>query len=50
MDRLRLKELLYKLYKQPTQRDKKKMLYMWIKQEHISFSEFEQLIDFIHHD
>ena len=44
MDKYKIKDLKERLDKESNQEHKNKMLYMWIKQDHISLQEFNSLV------
>ena len=44
MDKHKIKDLKERLDKESNQEHKNKMLYMWIKQDHISLSEYNTLV------
>ena len=44
MNKYKIKDLNERLDKESNQDHKNKMLYMWIKQDHISLSEYNELV------
>ena len=44
MDKYKIKDLKERLAKETSQEHKNKMLYMWIKQDHISLQEYNNLV------
>lgn len=44
MDKYKIKDLKERLAKETSQEHKNKLLYMWIKQDHISLQEYNSLV------